>query len=57
MPSPSRSHCTAAPATKIEPSSAYVVSPFRRYAQVVSSRFFDTTGEEPVFSTMKQPVP
>ncbi len=54
---PSRSHCTAAPATNTEPSSAYVVTPPICQAIVVSKPFSDGTGLVPVFSSMKQPVP
>src|ERR1051325_1810294 len=57
MPSPSRSHCTTAPAMKIEPSSAYSVRSPTRQATVVSRLFFDGTGFVPVFISMKQPVP
>ena len=37
MPSPSRSHCTAAPAMKIDASSAYAGPPRRSHATVVSN--------------------
>ena len=61
MPSPSRSHCTAAPATNTLPSSAYVTcgragSPSAQ-AIVVSSPFAELRASVPVFSSMKQPVP
>jgi len=57
IPSPSRSHCTSAPAMKIDPSRAYSVRLPMRQAIVVRSRFFETTGFSPVFISMKHPVP
>jgi hypothetical protein len=57
MPSPSRSHCTAAPAMNTLPSRAYsIVSPIFQ-ATVVSSRLCESTGLAPVCISMKQPVP
>ncbi|KAG1531238.1 hypothetical protein G6F50_016809 [Rhizopus delemar] len=63
IPKPSRSHCTAAPATNTPPSSMYVGVqlswPDRGRPQpTVDSRwFFDCTGFSPTFISMKQPVP
>ncbi len=57
MPSPSRSHCTTAPAMKMLPSSAYSVLSPMRHATVVSRLFLDAIGFVPVFISMKQPVP
>src|ERR1051325_10317533 len=54
---PSRNHCTAAPATNTEPSSAYVVWLPIFHATVVNNPFSDGTGFDPVLSNMKQPVP
>ena len=44
MPSPSRSHCTAAPAMKMLPSTAKRCLPAMRDATVVSSPFCENTG-------------
>ena len=55
--SSSRSHFIVAPPIKILPSKAYCTSSFMPSAIVVSSLFFDTTGTEPVFISIKQPVP
>ena len=57
MPSPSRSHCTTAPATKMEPSSAYSTRSPICQAMVVTSLLVDWMGSLPVFIRMKQPVP
>jgi hypothetical protein len=57
MPSPSRSHCTIAPAMKVEPSSAYTTSSPSFQPTVVSSPFFDGTARAPVFMSMNAPVP
>src|SRR6266566_151449 len=57
MPSPSRSHCTTAPAMKMLPSSAYSVRLPMRHATVVSRLCLDAIGLVPVFMSMKQPVP
>ena len=55
---PSRSHCTAAPVTKIAPSSAYVSSPSgERQAAVESSPASLRTTEVPVLVRMNEPVP
>ena len=55
--SPSRSHCTAAPATKTAPSSAYSAVPSGCiHATVVSSRS-DSTGVLPVLTRTNEPVP
>ena len=56
-PSPSRNHCTTAPAMKMLPSSAYSVRLPMRHATVVRRLFFDAIGFVPVFMSMKQPVP
>src|SRR5207249_6425400 len=48
MPSPSRSHCTTAPAMKMLPSSAYSVRLPMRHATVVRRLCFDTIGLVPV---------
>ena len=56
-PSPSRSHCTTAPAMNTLPSSAYCGSPPRWHAAVVSSRLDEATGRPPVCINMKHPVP
>ena len=57
-PSPSRSHCTTAPAMKTEPSRQYVVLPPTCQPTVVSSLCFDwPAAYRPMFSSMKQPVP
>ena len=56
--SPSRSHCTADPVTKIAPSRAYVMSPSgERQAAVDSSPASLRTTESPVLVRMKEPVP
>jgi hypothetical protein len=54
----SRNHCTSAPVTAIEPSSAYVgaSSPMRQHT-VVSSPLADCTGCSPVLKSRKLPVP
>src|SRR2546423_1434735 len=57
MPSPSRSHCTTAPAMKMLPSSAYSVRLPIRQETVVRRLFLDAIGLVPVFISMKQPVP
>src|SRR6266480_3862857 len=57
MPSPSRSHCTTAPAMKMLPSSAYSVRFPMRHATVVRRLFLDAIGLVPVFMSMKHPVP
>ncbi len=57
MPSPSRSHCTTEPPTKMLPSNAYAVLPAIFHATVVSRLFFDMTGLSPQFISRKQPVP
>src|SRR2546421_7103664 len=57
MPSPSRSHCTTAPAMKMLPSSAYSVRFPIRQETVVRRLFLDAIGLVPVFISMKQPVP
>ncbi len=57
MPSPSRSHCTTAPAMKMLPSSAYSVRFPMRHATVVRRLFFEAIGFVPVFMSMKHPVP
>ena len=57
-PSPSRSHCTAAPVTKIAPSRAYSSRPPGcPHATVVSSPADERTGWSPVFTRMNDPVP
>ena len=53
----SRSHWIEAPATNIEPSSAYTTLPSMPQAIVVTSPFFEDTGISPVFISRKQPVP
>ena len=57
MPTPSRSHCTTAPAMKMLPSSAYCTSSPICQAIVVTRLFFDSIGLSPVFIIRKQPVP
>ena len=57
MPSPSRSHCTTAPAMKIAPSSAYVVFPFIVHATVESNRLYEGSAFSPVFVSRNAPVP
>ena len=57
-PSPSRSHCTIAPAMNTLPSSAYSTgSPPSFHATVVRSWFFDSIRSTPVCINMKHPVP
>ena len=58
MPSWSRSHCTAAPVTAIDPSSAKTAgsAPNLKHT-VVSSPAPDLTISVPVFSSRKLPVP
>ena len=58
MPSWSRSHCTAAPVTAIDPSSAKVAgsAPNLKHT-VVSKPLADRTMSVPVFSSRKLPVP
>jgi hypothetical protein len=56
--SPSRSHCTAAPVTKIAPSSAYVSSPSgARHAAVDNSPASERGSVVPVLVRMNDPVP
>ena len=56
--SPSRSHCTAAPVTKIAPSRAYVSSPSgERQAAVDRSPASERSSELPVLVRMNEPVP
>jgi hypothetical protein len=57
MPSWSRSHCTALPATNALPSSAYVVLPPMLHATVVSRPCLDGTASLPVLTSKKAPVP
>src|SRR3989441_12748317 len=57
MPSPSRSHCTTAPAMKMLASSAYSVRLPMRHVPVVRRLFLEAIGLVPVFMSMKQPVP
>lgn len=57
IPSPSRSHCTTAPVTKVDPSSAKVGLLSSRQAIVVSNRFSDRIAVTPVVNSAKQPVP
>jgi hypothetical protein len=57
MPSPSRSHCTAAPAMNTEPSSAYARSPRGPHAEVVSIPWRLGTRFSPVCTSRKAPVP
>lgn len=57
MPSPSRSHCTAAPATNTLPSIAKSASARGEAARVDTSRFRDTAGRPPVCRSAKHPVP
>ena len=56
-PSPSRSHCTAAPAMNALPSSAYVVWPPICHATVVTSPCLLFVGVLPMFMSAKAPVP
>ena len=55
--SSSRSHCTAAPPTKILPSRAYSTWFPQLAAIVVTSPFLLSTISLPVFISRKQPVP
>src|SRR5437867_11863009 len=57
IPSPSRSHWTAAPVTNIEPSSAYVTPPPMPHASVTRSPGGLGGREEPAFIKTKDPVP
>src|SRR5205809_2278283 len=57
MPSPSRSHCTAAPVTKIDPSSAYSTAEPRPAAMVVIRPDEDMCASGPVFIKTNDPVP
>ena len=64
MPSPSRSHCTAAPATNTPPSSMYAgfqapgePASGRPQPTVDSRLLAERTGLSPTFISMKQPVP
>ena len=56
-PRPSRSHCTAAPAMKALPSSAYVVFPSICHATVETRPCLLFVGVEPTFMSAKAPVP
>ena len=56
-PSPSRSHCTAAPAMNALPSSAYVVLPPMPQAAVVTRPCSLRMGRSPMFISAKAPVP
>ena len=56
-PSPSRSHCTTAPATNTLPSSAYSRAPAADAAAVVISPWAESIRSPPVCRSMKQPVP
>src|ERR1051326_5266743 len=55
--SPSRSHCTAAPAINTAPSRQYVVRLPSFHPTVVNRPFADKAGLSPVLSKRKQPVP
>ena len=57
MPSPSRSHCTTAPADEDAALQRVVTSASSCQATVVSSRLPDATARRPVFISRKQPVP
>jgi len=57
IPSPSRNHCTSAPAMKALPSSANVVCPSMVQATVPSMPVVDRTGLAPTFISRKAPVP
>src|SRR6266550_7317674 len=54
---PSRSHCSAAPVTKIDPSSAYVGRSPCPQAIVVMSPEVETGARSPVFINTNDPVP
>ena len=56
-PRPSRSHCTTAPPMNTLPSSAKSVCPPACQATVVISWCFEGAGCDPMFISMKQPVP
>ena len=53
----SRSHWIAAPPTKMDPSSAYVILSPIPHAIVVTRPCVEETGFSPVFISRKQPVP
>ncbi len=57
IPSPSRSHCTAAPATNALPSSANATSSPTFQATVVSSPKRLGMGFDPTLTRTKAPVP
>lgn len=58
MRMPSRSHCTAEPATNTLPSSAYCAGPPSALQAIVVSRpCAEAIARVPVFISMKQPVP
>ncbi len=57
IPSPSRSHCTAAPVTKIAASSAYVVLRPICHATVASSPSEAGGTDVPAFDSTNDPVP
>ncbi|CAB4554232.1 unannotated protein [freshwater metagenome] len=58
IPNPSRSHCTAAPVTKIDPSSAYVGAPWpRSHATVVNIPSVGCGQVDPTLNKTKLPVP
>ena len=58
MPSWSRSHCTAAPVTAIDPSSAKMAGSAPNLKHTVVSRpLVERTMSVPVFSSRKLPVP
>ena len=57
MPKPSRNHCTAAPAMKIEPSSAYCAGCPSICQAMVEITPGPLTDLVPVFITTKAPVP
>src|SRR5919197_3146588 len=57
IPNPSRSHCTAAPVTKIEPSNAYSTFPPGPDAMVVIRPDDDVETSRPVFINTNEPVP
>src|SRR6266545_598844 len=56
-PSPSLSHCTAAPVTNALPSSAYTGPVPRSHASVASRPAAERAIVDPVFTSRKQPVP
>ena len=57
-PSPSRSHCTAAPVTKIAPSRAYVGRPSGPSQATVDRRpASERTTSSPVLTSTNEPVP